>query len=89
MAKVGVPRRYRAQPEKSPVLKLPLVNMLDPVVLALAAEDVVEEGPEVVVAAAAFVVTADEVALPASATSSCMLPKPRAKLAAEELSLLQ
>lgn len=52
MAKVGLPRRNRAQLEKSPVPKLPLVNMLVPVVLAaLAAEDVVDEGLDTVAAA--------------------------------------
>ena len=52
MAKVGLPRRNRAQLEKSPVPKLPLVSMLVPVVLAaLAAEDVVDAGLDTVAAA--------------------------------------
>ena len=58
--------------------------MLVPVVLAaFAAEDVVDEGLDAVVAAAAGAT------VPASEMESWMLPKPMAKLAAEELALLQ
>jgi len=66
--------------------------MLFAVALPPAAEDVVEGLEAVVLAtrAAAEVAAADVVAaLPASETRSWMLPKPRAKLAAEELALLQ
>jgi hypothetical protein len=60
--------------------------MLVPVVAALAADDVVDEGVD---AEVADVVTAAGEALPASEMESWMLPKPMAKLAAEELALLQ
>jgi hypothetical protein len=66
------------------VPKSPLVRMLVLVVLvALAAEDVVDEGEAATVVAAAWA------ALPASEMPSRMLPKPIAKLAAVELALLQ
>ena len=56
------------------------------VLVALAAEDVVDEGLE---RRAAFVVVAAAAASEASEIKSWMLPKPKAKFAAEELALLQ
>jgi hypothetical protein len=60
--------------------------MLVPVVAALVADDVVDVGLDAEVAA---VVAAAGETLPAFEMESWILPKPMAKLAAEELALLQ